>query len=86
MKRKRARRAAAASTRQSFPRWFKKDESQATAEWLAHNFYLDRLIGREPSADVTPYSDFKRETVEAFLIKLRADTAGRPVVATRVSL
>jgi hypothetical protein len=68
-----------------FPRWYPDDRNQGIAEWLAHNFYLDRLVGREPSPDVPPYNEFKRHVVEAFLQQLSNTTAIRSLVPTNVS-
>jgi hypothetical protein len=72
--------------RPQFPRWFKSDHNQAVAEWLAFNFYLDRLAGREPSPDVEPYSQFKRSTVVAFLAMLREMTTNAPIIASQVTM
>jgi hypothetical protein len=80
------KRAAAAAPRQAFPRWFKSDQSQAIAEYLAYQFYLDRLIGIEPSADREPYSLYKRDTVVAFLARLKAATKTATLVATNAAL
>lgn len=82
---KRATKVATAAPQQ-FPRWFKSDANQAVAEWLAFNFWLDRLRGREPSADVEPYSLYRRSVVEKFLARLRNDTEGKPVVDARAFL
>jgi hypothetical protein len=80
------KRAVTAAPRQNFPRWFKSDASQAVAEYLAFNFYLDRLSGREPTPDVAPYSGFKRDTVVAFLEKLRGATANATLANTNAAL
>jgi hypothetical protein len=77
---------AAPTPPQQFPRWYKNDRNQATAEWLAFNFYIDRLAGREPSADIEPYSQFKRSTVEGFLKRLREETGSRAIVGRDVPL
>lgn len=72
-------------TRQSFPRWFTSDRNQQVAEFLAHNFYLDRLVGREPSADIAPYNQFKRHVVERFLETLRDATKSATLTGTSVA-
>jgi hypothetical protein len=82
----RGRKRAPVAPKQDFPRWYENDKSQAIAEFLAFNFYLDRMAGREPSADVEPYSGFKRETVLAFLEKLRGATAKATLATTNAAL
>jgi hypothetical protein len=77
---------ALAQRQAQMPRWFKSDKNQAVAEWLAHNYFIDKLAGREPSPDVPPYCEFKRSTVVAFLAKLQQITADKPVVIAASSL
>jgi hypothetical protein len=67
-------------TPRTFPRWFADDRNQSIAEWFAHNFYLDRLVGHEPSLDVPPYNESKRHVVEKFLQLLGATTSQRDIV------
>lgn len=69
-----------------FPRWYKSDKNQAVAEWLAWNYYIDKLAGRAPSPDLEPYSQFKRSTVAAFLAKLDALTANASIIAPQSAL
>jgi hypothetical protein len=80
------KRVTTAAAKQDFPRWFKSDQSQAIAEFLAYQFYLDRLIGIEPSADREPYSLYKRETVVAFLEKLCGATAKATLATTNAAV
>jgi hypothetical protein len=89
VKRARKRRSKPAQSsvgRASFPRWYKSDKNQAVAEWIAWNYYIDKLVGRTPSADLEPYSLYKRETVVSFLAKLDAMTANTPIIAPQGAL
>ena len=69
-------------TAHAFPRWFADDRNQAIAEWLAHNYFIDMLVGREPSPDITPYSDYERSVVEQFLARLREAAATNSLVSS----
>jgi hypothetical protein len=51
-------------------RWFKDERANAIADWLAHNYRIDQLLGIEPTADRWPYCDYKAHAVEVLLTKL----------------
>jgi len=56
--------------RPEWPRWYANPKSQAIAEFLAFNHWIDQMLGRELDLTSWPYNAYRPEKVGAFLSRL----------------